>query len=220
MKLIINTVMFFFVLFFSSCYFINKINEEPVPSFEKIKGIRYSEIHRKFSNGLSIDDHGFQLEPEWHIYFTGDDSLKIFNSDKQQFTSYRIFHSHKDLFHFARNWFRVKHLSKDSIILQVLKLESRVVNERASNVFMTLYAEGYVKNKLHTTIDLLRAPSSDDSLFVKYKAIQANSNLDSAFAARNPVVFKSIDIPTKVRQCSATKYPIYSGAKYARQTGL
>jgi len=29
-----------------------------------------------------------------------------------------------------------------------------------------------------------------------------------------------IDIPTKVRQCSAIKYPIYSGAKYASQTGL
>ena len=29
-----------------------------------------------------------------------------------------------------------------------------------------------------------------------------------------------VDIPTKVRQCSATKYPIYSGAKYASQTGL
>jgi two-component system sensor histidine kinase VicK len=28
-----------------------------------------------------------------------------------------------------------------------------------------------------------------------------------------------IDIPTKVRQCSALKYPIYSGAKYASQTG-
>ena len=29
----------------------------------------------------------------------------------------------------------------------------------------------------------------------------------------------SIDIPTKVRQCSALKYPIYSGAKYASKTG-
>ena len=28
-----------------------------------------------------------------------------------------------------------------------------------------------------------------------------------------------VDIPTKVRQCSATKYPIYSGAKYATETG-
>jgi acyl carrier protein len=29
----------------------------------------------------------------------------------------------------------------------------------------------------------------------------------------------AVDIPTKVRQCSALKYPIYSGAKYASQTG-
>jgi hypothetical protein len=28
-----------------------------------------------------------------------------------------------------------------------------------------------------------------------------------------------VDIPTKVHQCSALKYSIYSGAKYASQTG-
>lgn len=31
--------------------------------------------------------------------------------------------------------------------------------------------------------------------------------------------FTNLDIPTKVRQCSALKYAIYSGAKYASQTG-
>lgn len=207
MKIIINTAVLCFVLFFSSCYYINKINEDPIPSFERIKGIKYSEIHRRFSNGLSIDEDGFHLEPEWHIYFTGDDSLKIFNSDKQQFTSYRIFHSHKDLFHFARNWFRVKHLSTDSIVLQALKVESRIVNEKTSNVFMTLYADDYIKNNLHSTPALLRTPSSEDSLFVKYKAILANSNPDSIFAARSPVIFKSKSKIARVRKIEPSLDP-------------
>jgi hypothetical protein len=32
--------------------------------------------------------------------------------------------------------------------------------------------------------------------------------------------WQQLEIPTKVRQYSAIKYPIYSGAKYASQTGL
>ena len=44
MKLIISAAVLCSMLFFSSCYYINKINEEPVPSFEKVKGIKYSEI--------------------------------------------------------------------------------------------------------------------------------------------------------------------------------
>lgn len=181
----------FTMLCLSSCYYISRINNEPAPSFEKVKEIMYSEIRREFNTGIAIDQHGFQLEPEWHIYFTGDDSVKIFSLEKQKFISYRIFHSHKDLFQFARQWFRVKHVSKDSILLQVMQVSNQVVHEDLSNVFMTLYADDHIKNKLHTSPDLLRRPSPKDSLFVKYRAIQANSDPDSAFAARSPVVFKS-----------------------------
>ncbi len=206
-KLVGNTSMLLVTLLFTSCYYISQLSEVRVPSFEEVKGIKYSEVHRKFLNGLSIDDQGFHLEPEWQIYFTGDDSLKIFNKDKQEFTPYRIFHSHRDLYHFARNWFRVKHVSKDSIVLQVLKLDSRIVNEKASNVFMILYSDNYIKNTLHSTPELLRAPSSQDSLFAKYKAIIANSNPDSNFAARSPVIFKSKSKIASVRKIEPSLDP-------------
>ncbi len=182
-----------FLLFFSfqSCYYIFNINEPPPPSFEHVKGIRYSEIRREFDNGVAIDHNGFHLEPEWQIYFTGNDSVKIFSEEKNKYMPYRIFHSHKNLFQFARRWFRVKHLGRDSILLQAMEVYDRKIDEDASQVYMTLYSENYIRNRLHTTIEKLRSPTRNDSLYVRYRAIQANSDPDSAFAARSPVVFRS-----------------------------
>lgn len=175
-----------------SCGHIAQMNADPVPTFTEIKGIKYSEVHRRFDNGLSFNEYGFQLQPEWEIYFSADDSVKIFSPERQKYMTYRIFHSHKAFFQFARDWFRVKHVSKDSLIFQVMRLESRAVKEELSNVYMTLYSHDYIKNVLHTTAEKLREPGREDSLFIKYRAIQANSDPDSAFAARNPVVLKSI----------------------------
>lgn len=179
------------VLFLNSCGRIASITDDPVPTFDSVKGIKYSEVHRRFDNGLSFNEDGFQLEPEWEIYFSAPDSIRIFSPERQQYMTYRMFHSHKALFHFARDWFRVRHVSRDSLILQVMRLESRVVKEELSNVYMTLYAHDYIKNKLRSTTEILRRPSSEDTLFMRYRAIQANSDIDSAFAARSPVVLKS-----------------------------
>ncbi len=178
-------------LFLVGCNYVRKINEDPVPSFTAVKGIRYSEVYRRFGNGLSFHESGFQLQPEWEIYFSAEDSIKIFSPERNQYMPYRIFHSHKALFHFARDWYRVKHLSKDSVIFQAMELESRVVKEDLSNIYMTLYSKDYIEKVLKTTVEKLREPSREDSLFIKYRAIQANTNPDSLFAARNPVVLKT-----------------------------
>ncbi len=187
MKFFPPVLLFLFSIFFISCGHISKINEEPPPTFTKIKGIKYTEVKRRFGNGLSFNEQGFQLEPEWNIYFNADDSVRIFSPEKKQYMTYRIFHSHKALFQFAREWFRVKHVSKDSLLFQVMVLESRAVKEEKSDIFMTLYSDDYIRNVLKTDPIRLKAPSAEDSLFIKYRAIQANSSLDSAFAARNPV---------------------------------
>jgi len=187
MKFFPPVLLFLFSIFFISCGHISKINEEPPPTFTKIKGIKYTEVKRRFGNGLSFNEQGFQLEPEWNIYFNADDSVRIFSPEKKQYMTYRIFHSHKALFQFAREWFRVKHVSKDSLLFQVMVLESRAVKEEKSDIFMTLYSDDYIQNVLKTDPIRLKAPSAEDSLFIKYRAIQANSSLDSAFAARTPV---------------------------------
>lgn len=195
------------VIILPCCTYIQKINEEPVPTFTAVKGIKYSEVHRRFDSGLSFAESGFQLQPEWEIYFSAADSVKIYSPERQQYMPYRIFHSHKALFHFARDWFRVKHLSKDSLVLQVMKLESRVTKEELSNVYMTLYSQDYIGKVLKTTAEKLREPSSADSLFIKYRAIQANSDPDSAFAARNPVELKSRSTILKVEKVKPSADP-------------
>lgn len=192
---------------FSSCYYIAKINEEPVPSFTEIKGVRYTEVRRSFDNGLSFNEYGFQLEPEWVIYFNADDSVRIYSPKKEQFMTYRIFHSHKALFHFARDWFRIKKVSKDSLIFQVMKVEARVIKENLSKVYMTFYSDDYIKDVLHTDAATLKAPSREDTLFIKYRAIQANSDPDSAFAARNPVILKSKSKIAQVKRIKASVDP-------------
>ena len=181
----------FLLLCFSSCYYIASVNEEPDPSFESVKLIRYSEVRREFASGLSVDKSGFLLEPEWHIYFTGNDSVKIFSLENQKFMPYRIFHSHDDLFQFARKWYRVKHVSPDSIVLKAIQVNGREISEGDSDVYMTLFADEYIKKNLKITIEVLRRPSSMDSLYVKYRAIQSGTHPDSAFSARNPVSFES-----------------------------
>jgi len=207
MKSLALLLLFFAISLCYSCYYITNINEEPVPTFTEIKGIRYTEVRRSFQNGLSFNEQGFQLEPEWNIYFNADDSVRIFSPEKKHYMTYRIFHSHKALFQFAREWFRVKHVSKDSILLQVMALESRVVNEDQSTIYMKLYSDEYIKNVLKIDAAKLKAPSSEDSLFIKYRAIQANSNLDSAFAARNPVVLNSRSRITRVEKIKPTLDP-------------
>lgn len=191
MKFLFRILPVLTIFLFSSCHYITNINEPPPPTFTNVIGIKYSEVHRRFNNGLSFHESGFQLQPEWEVYFSAEDSIKIFSPEREKYMPYRIFHSHKALFHFARDWFRVKHVSKDSLILQVMELESRVVKEELSNVYMTLYSHDYINNVLKTSAEKLKEPSRDDSLFMKYRAIQANSDPDSAFAARNPVLLKS-----------------------------
>jgi hypothetical protein len=207
MKLYPFALLFYFCYLFISCGHISKINEEPAPSFTAIKGIKYTEVKRRFNNGLSFTNQGFQLEPEWNIYFNADDSVRIYSPEKKQYMTYRIFHSHKALFQFAREWFRVKHVSKDSLIFQVMELESRAVMEDLSTISMTLYSDDYIKNVLKTTADKLKAPSKEDSLFIKYRAIQANSSPDSTFAARNPVDLKSKSKITQVEKIKPSLDP-------------
>jgi len=207
MKLYPFALLFYFCYLFISCGHISKINEKPAPSFTAIKGIKYTEVKRRFNNGLSFTNQGFQLEPEWNIYFNADDSVRIYSPEKKQYMTYRIFHSHKALFQFAREWFRVKHVSKDSLIFQVMELESRAVMEDLSTISMTLYSDDYIKNVLKTTADKLKAPSKEDSLFIKYRAIQANSSPDSTFAARNPVDLKSKSKITQVEKIKPSLDP-------------
>jgi hypothetical protein len=162
-------------------------------SFEKVKGIKFIEVRRTFDNGIAFDQQGFQQEPEWIVQFLSDTLVDTYSPTRKKMIRFVVTHSHDAVYNFAKEWFRVKKFSKDSLVFQRLQVNGKVVeNDIRSNVYMTFYAEDYIKNKLKTTAAELQKPRKVDSLFVRNHAELSNKNpLDSAhfFAARNPVVF-------------------------------
>ncbi|WP_353134909.1 hypothetical protein [Pseudopedobacter sp.] len=164
-------------------------------NFESIKGITFHEVNRKFENGLSFDTIGFQQEPEWIIRFQRNDSVEVYSYELKKLVGFYLHHDHKNYYNFAREWFAVKLLSKDSIILQRLEVKSlRVKNDDRSNVYMTFYSEDYMDKVLRKNKEELMRPSAKDTAFVRERIDLANAHpLDSAylFAARNPVKLES-----------------------------
>jgi hypothetical protein len=166
--------------------------QNPV-SFAAVKGIKFIEVRRAFDNGIAFDDQGFQQEPEWIVQFLSDTTVNTYSPTRKKMIHFIVTHSHDAVYNFAKEWFRVLKISKDSLVFQRLQVSAKVVQKDArSNVYMTFYAEDYIRNKLKTTVKELQKPKKQDSLFVKKHAEMANQNpLDSAhfFAARNPVEF-------------------------------
>lgn len=160
------------------------------PSFKPYWGANFFEVRRSFDNGLAFDTIGFEQEPIWHINFIHDDSVMVFSPDSNAMLHYSIYHDQDSIFYFGREWFRVKSLAKDSMMLQRLAVKSKRVKEERSNVYMKLYSESFIKDSLHTTVEELRKPRRVDTLFIRERAARSNrnsSNIDSAFSARRPV---------------------------------
>ena len=158
---------------------------------KSIRGISYTEVKRVFDNGLSFDTDGYRLKPSWRLSFSSSDSVNIFNPKRNIFNNAPVMFDHDSIFNIAWAWLKLKCLNKDSLKFQVLKVEDHVIVDRKPNVFITLYSDRYIHDVLHTDTIKLWRPTKKDTLFIKHKAAQANSNLDSAFAALQPVVLES-----------------------------
>ncbi|SEM84207.1 hypothetical protein SAMN05216436_10889 [bacterium A37T11] len=176
---------------------IKKEKEEKIrPKFEPIAGTMFFEVRRSFDNGLAFDTIGFEQEPQWQVNFINNDSVKIFSPDSGKMLGYSIYYDQDSIFNFGREWFRVKNLAKDSLLLQRLQVQNLHVKEKRSNVYMKLYAANYIKDVLHTTVEELRKPRRNDSVFIKWLADRSNRNatvIDSAFSSKNVVELKSIN---------------------------
>jgi hypothetical protein len=182
------------------------------PSFKDVIGIKFTEVRRAFDTGLSFNKYGFQLEPEWVLYFTAEDSVKIFSPKENRFIHYPIYYDHGAVFNFAREWFRVINVSKDSLVFQLLQVHAKVVSKEMSNVYMTFYSENYLRNVLHADADSLKCPNRKDSLYVRSRAILANNNPDSIFAARRPVVLESKNPAIQVQKVNVLTDPLKGGS--------
>lgn len=161
--------------------------------FSPIVGIRYQEVKRRFSNGLSFSDIGFQQEPSWIIQFSSNDTVRAWSPQKQIMQPFYFMYDHGDVYNFAGEWFRIRGFNKDSIIMQRLQLNKQVIaKDIRSDVFMTYYSEHYLKNVIKKRAEDIQRPSAADTAYIKKLIVRSNrnpTNADSAFAGRIPVQF-------------------------------
>jgi hypothetical protein len=166
-------------------------DESVKPSFMPVKGVRYTEVRRTFKNGVSFNNDGYQLEPEWRLSFLSDDSVNIYNPKRKLFVNAPVLFDHDSLFNIAWAWVRLRKLHRDSILFQVMKVKGRTLMRDSSVVYMTLYADDYIKNKLHTDAAALMKPTKADTLFIQKKATLAGRDTSKAFSARQTAVLVS-----------------------------
>jgi hypothetical protein len=171
-----------------------------------VQGIRYTEVKRRFSNGLSFDTMGFQQQPSWIVQFQSTDTVLAYDPGKKIMQPFFLLHDHAAVYNFAKEYFRFKLLSKDSLVFQRLQVKGReVMDDIRSDVNMTFYADSYIKNVLHTDPDKLQRPSKRDTLFISELVAKANRNPDkpdSVFAGRQVAQFTPRDNRITVERIS------------------
>lgn len=207
------TFRFVFPLLFC-CIIVFSCNSknEPVKqkgvSFLHVKGIRFYEVKRRFSNGLSFHKGGFQLEPSWILEFKSNDSVSAWSPERYQWFTFPVVFDHDSVYNFAREYFRIKLITKDSLLMQRLEVRSlTVLPGEASDVNLTFYSKDYIFNKLHSNPEKLQQPTSRDSAFVKNLVDRSNRNqlnVDSAFGARTPVQFLPLSKVATVKKKKIT----------------
>lgn len=188
-----HIVLLFVMLALASCK--SKGAQEAIlrPSFKAAIGTQYTEVRREFDNGISFSEYGFQQEPEWILQFLSEDSVKIYSPFEKKFLHYPVYFDHDSVFNMAREWVRLKHVDKDSLVFQLLQVEDKAVLKERSNVYMRFYSQPYLKT-INADPKILQKPSKKDTLYIKALIAKANrnsDNTDSAFAARIPAEFKS-----------------------------
>lgn len=175
-------------------------------TFSDIKGIRFYEVKRRFKNGLSFNKDGFQQEPSWIIEVKKRDSIMVYSPTKKQFETVYLQFDHGKVYNFMREFFRVKLITKDSLVLQRLFVEGKVIandDDYRSEVYSTYYSKDYIEKKLRTNASELQRPTRADTLLIRglsEKTYQDPFNEKTAFAARNPVVFSALSQLITVRK--------------------
>ena len=178
--------------FFLACQSGNKRTNPKLRdfTFEPVKGIRYVEAKRRFSNGLSFNEQGFMQKPSWIIEVAAEDTMMAWSPQKQIMQKFYLQYDHGNLYNFAEEWFKVKAITKDSLVFQRVQVNNKVVaNDFRSDVNMTFYAQNYIENKLKKPVEELQKTTKADTAFITKLSAKTNLNSDSAFAATENVQF-------------------------------
>lgn len=184
------------ILLFSCGEDPEKLREKKIGKkldFSSIVGIKYHEVKRRFSTGLSFNEMGFQQEPTWIIQFKSNDTVSAWSPQKLRMQPFYLLFDHGNVYNFAKEYFRIKKISKDSLLFQRLHLKGKEISsDIRSDVNIVYYSEDYINNKLKTTVTELRKPTRADTAYIKNlvaKSEQDPTNVKLAFAGRQPVVF-------------------------------
>ena len=161
--------------------------EKPIISFKSIEGIYYTEVARRQKNGLSFNEYGYYLSPDWKLRFVSDDSAALYSPVKKKFLNFPLALGTDSVFNTGRAFLKVVKMSKDSLLLELLEPKGDSIDIHKSRVSMLFYADNYIKNKLHSNIADVQKASRKDSLFIKGLVAKANANITKAFAAQQPV---------------------------------
>ncbi len=178
------------VFIYASCNQTKKAATEH-PSFKSVIGIHFTEVRRTFKSGVIFNGQGFQLAPDWRFTFISADSINIYSPAKKRFFNCPVIFDHDSVFNVAWAWLKLRKLSKDSIKFQVLEVEDKVISDDKSDMYMTIYSDGFIKNKLHTDAQTLQKPRRIDSAYIRTKIALAQRNPDSSFAATDQPVLTS-----------------------------
>lgn len=164
---------------------------KPQPTFKSVWGVGYTEARRTLASGLSFSDQGYQLIPSWRLSFPSDDSVTIYNPDRKLFVNAPVIFDHDSVFNVAWAYLRLKKLSRDSIIFQILKVDDKVIENDKSVVYMVLYANDYIKNVLHKDPLNLTYTTRLDTDFIRNRALLARKDSTKAFSATQPAELSS-----------------------------
>ncbi|MHA4893797.1 hypothetical protein ACXZ1K_03520 [Pedobacter sp. PWIIR3] len=173
-----------------------KIKEKKIGKkldFTPILGIRYTEVKRRFSTGLSYNELGFAQEPTWIIEFKSNDTVMAWSPQKLRMQPFFLTFDHGNVYNFAKEYFRIKKITKDSLLFQRLQLKGKeILSDISSDVNIVYYSDDYIKNTLKTTAALLQKPTPADTAYIKGLIAKSNKdplNPKTVFAGRNPAVF-------------------------------
>lgn len=184
-------------------------------TFLPVKGIRYEEVKRRFSDGLSFNRDGFMQEPSWIVEIVAEDSILAYSPQKKIMQGFHLHYDHGNVYNFAEEWFKVKHISKDSLVLQRVQVDAKVIaKDIRSDVNMTFYAQNYIKNKLKKEASTLQKPTKADTIFIRKRSEEVNKNPDSAYAGRIPVQFMPTTKFASVEKISTVNKLIQRTAAY------
>lgn len=156
-------------------------------TFKSVWGIHFTEVYRRFDNGVSFNAQGYQLKPSWKFYFLSDTIVSLYSDIKERYYDLPVTLDHDSLFNMGGAWFKARKITKDSLFLQVLSVKNKVINWKNSNVYVTFYAEDYLKNVLHKKAEALQGTTKKDTAYIQSLANVSARDSKKIFAAQVPV---------------------------------